>query len=312
MDVTSTRTFMASGPRRVAAILISALLPGAGQLLLGRTRWALAFALLPVLSMALVPTFGLAAAIAVLAWRLVASVHAVFCKTRGSEAPSAGKTALQAVLLLLLTLALTTGIKRDVVENVTMVDGSMMPALETGDYVVVDKTAYGWRLPFTSRRAGASTPQIGDLVAYDNPDAPDQLMVGRLLGRPPLSYAMAGGELLLDDLPLEQQKVGGDCSYREVDLTTREWVSRRCVRRQETLGARHWGVLLDPDAARRPSSPRRSLAAGTVLVARDNRRDASAVRAIRADTIRGRVKMVWLSTAGPGGIRWDRTGLKVK
>ena len=45
----------------------------------------------------------------------------------------------------------------------------------------------------------------------------------------------------------------------------------------------------------------------SLLVASDNRR-GTPLKIVREESIRGRVKMVWLSTAGPGGIRWARTG----
>ena len=97
-----------STPRRVGAILVSALLPGAGHVMLGRTGLAAVFAVVPIFSMALVPRLGLAAAVAVLLWRLVAAVHAAFCKPGGRQ-PTTGKTLVQIALLLVGTLGSTIG-----------------------------------------------------------------------------------------------------------------------------------------------------------------------------------------------------------
>jgi signal peptidase I len=41
---------------------------------------------------------------------------------------------------------------------------SMLPTLNVGDRVLVDKTAYGLRLPFSEHRIGAKLPHRGDLV----------------------------------------------------------------------------------------------------------------------------------------------------
>jgi signal peptidase I len=48
--------------------------------------------------------------------------------------------------------------------------GSMENALYAGDHVVVDKRAYGLRVPFTLEKIqGAAHPQRGDVVIFDSP-----------------------------------------------------------------------------------------------------------------------------------------------
>jgi signal peptidase I len=49
--------------------------------------------------------------------------------------------------------------------------GSMEPTLMPGDRVVVDKEAYGLRIPFTLHKLGSGTaPARGDVVIFDSPE----------------------------------------------------------------------------------------------------------------------------------------------
>lgn len=66
--------------------------------------------------------------------------------------------------------------------------GSMEPAIQIGDRVVVDKHAYAWRLPFTRiRLAERAAPAIGDVITFDSP-ADEVLLIKRVV-------AVAGDEI---------------------------------------------------------------------------------------------------------------------
>jgi signal peptidase I len=57
-----------------------------------------------------------------------------------------------------------------------VLSGSMLPTLRPGDWLAVDKLAYGVRLPFLRYRFNARTPHRGDVVAFETPPG--------LLGQP--------------------------------------------------------------------------------------------------------------------------------
>ena len=68
--------------------------------------------------------------------------------------------------------------------------GSMKPGILDGDRIVVDKLAWGLRLPFTDTRlARWSAPARGDVVTFENP------LDGRLFVKPrPRPEGLAGGQ----------------------------------------------------------------------------------------------------------------------
>ncbi len=301
-----------STQRRVLAILLSAVLPGTGQLVLGRRGWALIWAGAPLLAMALVPTFGPWAAATVLLLRLPASAQAAFMRGGGVAPDPTGKIVALAVLLFVGTMAVMTQLRHDVVESVTLVDATMYPSLETGDYVVVDKVAYGLRVPFIGR-VHERPARLGDLVAVDDPDKPDQLIVGRVVALGPTTFEMKDGAIVLGPgkeivrAPLETP-----CQFAEVDKDKHEFVDRPCTLFEEQAGGRTWRVVGPPVGDKAPSTAQpRQLAAGQILVAQDNRRGAAPWKIVPASDVRGRVNMVWFSTAGPRGIRWDRAGKRL-
>ncbi len=62
--------------------------------------------------------------------------------------------------------------------------GSMEPTLRVGDYLLVNKLAYGPRLPFTNTAIETGQPQRGDVVVFRFPPDVSVLYVKRLVGVP--------------------------------------------------------------------------------------------------------------------------------
>ena len=62
--------------------------------------------------------------------------------------------------------------------------GSMEPTLRVGDYLLVNKLAYGPRLPFTNTAIELGQPQRGDVVVFRYPRNVSELYVKRLIGLP--------------------------------------------------------------------------------------------------------------------------------
>lgn len=62
--------------------------------------------------------------------------------------------------------------------------GSMEPTLRVGDRILVNKLAYGPRLPFTNAAINFGKPQRGDVVVFRYPGDVSTLYVKRLIGLP--------------------------------------------------------------------------------------------------------------------------------
>ncbi|MBW9112778.1 signal peptidase I [Rhizobium cauense] len=87
----------------------------------------------------------------------------------------------------------------------TIPSGSMMPTLLVGDYIFVNKFAYGYSkysLPFSpnlfSGRIFASEPKRGDIVVFRFPPNPDVDYIKRLVGLPGDRIQVTDGVLYIN------------------------------------------------------------------------------------------------------------------
>jgi signal peptidase I len=83
------------------------------------------------------------------------------------------------VLLLVFVLRSFVG------EPFRIPSGSMRPTLEVGDFILVNKFAYGIRLPIVDREiVPLGKPQRGDVIVFRYPPDPSQNYVKRVIGLP--------------------------------------------------------------------------------------------------------------------------------
>lgn len=79
-------------------------------------------------------------------------------------------TLISEAVSLLILLALMTAARSTLADHYYVPSGSMEYALIPGDRVVVDKTAYGFRIPLTTVDVfGARSPERGDVAIFDSP-----------------------------------------------------------------------------------------------------------------------------------------------
>jgi len=94
-------------------------------------------------------------------------------------------------IALLAVAVLALGLRTTVVEVYRVVSPSMMPTLNPGDRLIVNRLAYGLRVPFSDRILRARLPRRGDLVVFSSqaaganagPTTP-RWLVKRVIGLP--------------------------------------------------------------------------------------------------------------------------------
>lgn len=84
-----------------------------------------------------------------------------------------------------LALLLAVVIRTSVVQAFKIPSGSMLPTLEVGDHILVNKFAYGIRLPVVGTRLfDTSTPRRGDVVVFVYPVDPSKDFIKRVVAVP--------------------------------------------------------------------------------------------------------------------------------
>jgi signal peptidase I len=194
-------------------------------------------------------------------------------------------------------------------EAVFIPSGSMIPTLEIGDYVIVEKWAYGARLPFTSTaQATWATPKRGDIVVLLAPpgNPRDDDLIKRVVGVGGDTVEIRDGHLWVNGEPVPRERVPGPCSYKNRPENG-EWREEPCVDFVETLDSHRFHTHCTPWLPCGDVEPQK-VPPGTVWLAGDHR-DHSADSRVFGPVPVGRIKgRAWMALAswGPRGLRWDR------
>lgn len=107
---------------------------------------------------------------------------------------------------------------------------SMVPTLETGDYILVNKYQYGVRLPITNTKfLDISEPKRGDVIVFRYPPQPSISYIKRVVGLPGDHIVYNNGQLIINDkkIPLESVNI-----VREKDVLD----TPKSIYHYETLG----------------------------------------------------------------------------
>ena len=262
----------------------------------------------------------------------------------GTEKASTPAAVIDQIVTLVIAITIALAIRHVLVEPFRIPSGSMFPTLLIGDHLFVNKLAYGPSIPFTEARLpGFSEPARGDVVVFEvarprnkhgsrdimpvdlaPKGTPTEDFVKRLIGLPGDRVAWRGGQVFINDVPLDVTPTDEefvDASGQHFDL------------RMETLGKCHHAILDDP----RPHGARASrLDRGSWIVEpgryfmmgdnRDNSNDSRGWGTVRHEELKGPAFILYWSWDVNGNMlsffnpvnwwtaekRWDRVFQRVR
>lgn len=126
---------------------------------------------------------------------------------------------METVKTIVLALVVAMGIHSFLLQPFWIPSGSMVPSLLVGDYLVVNKFAYGfsrYSLPFAPdwfsgrilQGMLGHAPRRGDVVVFVPPGAPDEIFVKRLIGLPGDTIQVTGGQLYINGTLVPREELG--------------------------------------------------------------------------------------------------------
>ena len=182
--------------------------------------------------------------------------------------------------------------------------GSMMPTLLEGDFIFVNKFAYGLRLPVINTRfIEIGEPQHGDVVVFRLPSDPSVNYIKRVVGLPGdvVDYDAGNKRITINGKPVPVELIG---AYED---------DPGLIVGRERLGEHEHRLLLTRGMLSRGG--KYEVPAGHYFVMgdnRDNSRDSrfEGVEYIPEDNLVGRAVGVWMNWRWPaeGGPQWSRIG----
>jgi signal peptidase I len=126
--------------------------------------------------------------------------------------------------------------------------GSMIPTLLIGDFIVVNKFAYGLRLPVVNRKiVPIGEPQRGDVVVFRYPVDPKVNFIKRMVGLPGDTITYRDKQLYINGEPVTTVELGR-YSSSEVKCDTPR---ADAVRFRETLGEISHEILIHENSGSR-------------------------------------------------------------
>lgn len=116
---------------------------------------------------------------------------------------------------ILLALVLVTAARSSLADHYYVPSGSMENTLFAGDRVVVDKTAYGVRIPYTKIDViEGAHPMPGEVAVFDSP-ADGTLLIKRIVAVGGQVVALQDGHLAVDGVALESRDFPGSEQFGE-------------------------------------------------------------------------------------------------
>ena len=142
--------------------------------------------------------------------------------------------------IIAIALALAFLIRAFVAEPRYIPSDSMLPTLEVGDRVVVEKISYLFRPPAPGEIIVFNPPQQLQIQGYD----PDQAFIKRVIGTPGKTVAIQQGKVYLDDVPLAEDYIAEPPEYQMGQVQVpREQLFVMGDNRNNSNDSHVWGFL---------------------------------------------------------------------
>jgi signal peptidase I len=217
----------------------------------------------------------------------------------------------RALLELFGAVVFVLAIRWALFEPYAIPSGSMIPTLLIHDHILVNKFAYGLRMPFQKNYlAHWSLPKRGEIIVFRSIDNADIYLVKRVVGLPGDTIDVSEtGTISINGKAVEEKATAASA---ELD----EFRDYRWVKESFDSGASFTTIKDDTTSSGRGPF---TVGEGQLFMMGDNRENSSDSRVwgpLPLDNVLGRASLIWLSCeetlrdasrlCNPTTIRWKR------
>lgn len=210
-----------------------------------------------------------------------------------------------------------------IIEPFRIPSGSMMPTLLVGDFVLVNKFAYGLRLPVTNTKIlDTGEPQRGDIAVFRYPMNPKEDYIKRIIGLPGDTVTVHGEQLYINGKAMPQTLIGPYHGTDKVSVRMEENpnMSPVTLHQEDLSGVTHkilQYVYIEPyecvgsGGTQLPDGCTWKVPAGHYFAMGDNRDDSADSRYwgfVPEHNLAGKAFLIWFSIAGWPHDNWHRIG----
>ena len=220
---------------------------------------------------------------------------------------------LQASFSIGVAVFIALVLRAFVVEAFKIPSGSMIPTLEVGDHIFVNKFLYGIRIPWTNHKLFDQfrAPRRGEVVVFIYPQEPDKDFIKRIVAVAGDTVDLKNGQVIINGQPVPHEAQQGPCEYEDYTEETGEWNRGRCEAFKEVNGGIPYTVIHTARGPRGPGilsfpltvPPRSVFVMGDN---RDNSHDSRYWGFVPFDLIKGKAWIIWWSAGKGSSVRLDR------
>ena len=185
--------------------------------------------------------------------------------------------------------------------------GSMIPTLMIGDFILVNKFAYGFKVPFSDWFTNPvylwkrEPPKHGDVIVFKYPRDESLNYIKRVVGVPGDEVEIKNKVVYVNGVELKMDEFPGDKISKDMD----DKFSQYNLKYFHTTNGRHnYVVMVDADNYFISDYPKHVVPPGNYFVMGDNRDFSADSRAwgyVPFENIKGEALFVWFSLILPFG-----------